>query len=125
MTVMPIGTSTAQRYTFTMEGETITVFLRYVVLSDKWLISLERDGVTILAGQRLVIGTDLLSSFNFKLGSLFLFDSRLEGILGGHSTEHAFGELGDPGNDPGRSELGDSILLVHASEAEKSAAISA
>jgi len=125
MTIMPIGTGIAQQYTFTMEGKTIIVHLRYVVLTDKWLISLERDGVTILAGQRLVMGTDLLSAHNFKLGSIFLFDNRLEGILGDHSTEHAFGELGDPGQDPGRNELGDTILLIHASEAEKSAAISA
>jgi len=123
MIIMPVGTATAHRYTFEMEGQPVTVFLRYNLLADRWTISLELDGVTILAGQRLVLGTDLLSSHNFELGMLFLYDDRLTGILGGHSTEHAFHDLGDPGQDPGRAELGDTVVLVHMTEAEKSAAI--
>ena len=125
MIILPVNkTTTTQRFVFTMERESITVFLRFNVLADRWSISLERAGVTILAGQRLVIGTSLLSSHNFKLGELFLFDARLTDVLATHSTEHAFHDLGDPGADPGRTELDDTIQLIYASEAELDAAIS-
>lgn len=125
MELLPTTSSaSAYTYTVTLESESIVMRFRYMVLSDKWVMSMERDGVPILTGQRVVMGTDMLSAHNFNLGSLFVFDPRLTGIIGEHSNEHAFGAALDPGKDPGRNDLGDIVFLIYATEADKLAAVS-
>ncbi|MEE9382841.1 MAG: hypothetical protein V3V08_05445 [Nannocystaceae bacterium] len=96
----------SQSFQIDLEGETVTLTLRYQTLPDDWLLGIEREDEPILEGQRLVMGTDLLRAHNFGLGGIVLFAAE------------------EPGKDPGRNDLEDRVQIVHLTEAEI-AAISA
>lgn len=100
MTRIPVTNAPSQRLTIVLEAQTVILFLRFESLTDSWLLSIEREGVTILAGQRLVMGTNLLRAHNFGLGGIILFAAD------------------EPGRAPGRDDLVDRVAILHATEAE-------
>lgn len=100
MTVIPLTSSPAQRFAIALEGQTVTMFLRYQSLIDAWVLAIEREGVMIASGLRLVMGTDLLRAFNFGLGGIFLFAAE------------------EPGVHPGRDDLETRVQMIHVTEAE-------
>lgn len=100
MIEIAISNDAAQIFTVTFEDEQLTFRIRHLNLPDRWNLCIERDGVPLLEGQRMVVGTDLFGSFNFKLGGLYCVDSEQTGI------------------DPGRFDLGTRVRLIHISEAE-------
>lgn len=100
MREVPLTNSPKQRLVFEMEGEDIVITVRYRTLTAVWDFALERAGVVILAGQRILLGTELLRAHNFRLGALFAVDRS------------------ESDRDATREDLGSRVVLVHASEAE-------
>ncbi len=100
MTIIPVGLAASQVFSMILETRKVTIRLVYIALLDRWTIDLDRDEVTILSGQRLVTGIDMLGAYNFKLGALFCI-------------------AGDgPGDDPGRNDFEERLQLIHVSEDE-------
>lgn len=93
-----------QQFATILNGRRVTIRLRYNVTTDRWSFDLAIDDEPVLHGRRIVIGVDLLKSFNLALGSLF--------ALPVDST------------NPGRTELPRGrVRLYHATEAEIAAAL--
>ncbi len=106
MTIIPVTSEPAQSFEIALEGQTVTMTLDYQTLSDGWVLGISREGLPLLSGQRLVMGTDLLRAHNFGLGGIFLFAAE------------------NPGKDPGRTDFDDRVQIVHVTEAEIEAVLS-
>lgn len=104
MTIIPVTNEPSQKFNIVLEGQTVTLFVRYQTLIGGWILDIEREGVTILQGQRFVMGTDMLRAHNFGLGGIVLFAAE------------------DPGIDPGRDDFEDRVQIIHVTEAEIAAA---
>ena len=104
MTIIPVTNEPSQKFNLVLEGQTVTLFLKYQTLIGGWILDIERDGAPILHGQRLVMGTDMLRAHNFGIGGIVLFAAE------------------DPGRDPGRNDFEDRVQIIHVTEAELAAA---
>ncbi len=106
MTRIPITpASIFQIFQVELESRPVTMTIRYGFLVDAWTFSIEEDGVPLVRGQRLVLGTELLRGHALRLGGLVLVA--------------AF----DPGIDPAEGDFDERVSLFHLTEEELSAAV--
>ena len=105
MIEIPLTQAPSQRFTIILEGDTVTFLIQWESLRQGWVMSLEREQVTILSGQRLVMGTDLLRAYNLGIGGLVM--SAVE----------------QPGVPPGRNDFGERVTMLHFTESEIASSI--
>lgn len=76
-----------QRLSTVLADSAVVLELFWNTFAKRWSLSVEREGVYLIQGRRLVPGTDLLAGYDLGLGRLFLVDWEGKGA------------------DPGRAEL--------------------
>lgn len=100
-----------QLFAAILDGQRVTMRLRYNVTTERWSFDLALDERWVLMGRRIVLGADLLEAFSFGIGAIFAADPSGQG------------------REPGRHELHKGLVrLYHMTEveaaAERAAAIS-
>lgn len=97
---IPIQDVPFQKLSLTLEGRTIDMTMRYGNLNDAWTYDLEEDGVELVRGQRVVLGTDLLRGHAWQIGGLVAIAQS------------------DFGTDPAAGDFAERVSLYHLTEAE-------
>ncbi|MBG6211674.1 hypothetical protein IWQ49_006365 [Labrenzia sp. EL_126] len=70
MNVFSILDHADQQFGTLINGQRVTVRLRYNPTSDRWTFDLAIDDQPVLHGRRIVTGVDLLAAFDFDLGMI-------------------------------------------------------
>jgi hypothetical protein len=97
---LPIIFAPSQTFSATLAERRCDFTMNYSEWSDRWSFDLAIDGVDVLHGRRIVVGTDLIAPFNFGIGEIVALDPS-----GGNAK-------------PGRTELPDGrVRLYHAWDA--------
>ena len=60
-----------QLFSAILDGQRVTMRLRYNKFLDRWSLDLSIDDLPVLLGRRIVMGTDLLGAFDFGVGAVF------------------------------------------------------
>lgn len=63
-----------QRLETYLSDTAVTLELMWNESSNRWALSVEREGVPLVAGRRLVPGIDLFAGYRLDIGRLFLVD---------------------------------------------------
>lgn len=99
---LPITSAPSQAFTTTLSGKRCDFVVTYSTWAGRWSFDLVVEGVSVLAGRRIVTGVDLVAPFRLGLGSI---------IAAG---------WGDQNAEPDRENLPAGIVrLFHISEEEE------
>lgn len=60
-----------QQFGTILNNRRVTIRLRYNPSSDRWSLDMSIDDLPVLHGKRIVLGVDLLASFDFDVGKIF------------------------------------------------------
>lgn len=60
-----------QQFSAILNGQRVTIRLRYNPRADRWAADVSIDSTPVLHGRRIVTGVDILRPFNFGIGLLF------------------------------------------------------
>ena len=60
-----------QQFSTILNNRRVTIRLRYNPTSEHWTLDLSIDDLPVLQGQKIVVGIDLLSAYNFGVGMIF------------------------------------------------------
>lgn len=100
-----LSDDTDQKFSTTLNGQRVSIRIRYNPTNDRWSFDLSLDGNAVLHGRKIIPGTDLLKAYNFGIGAMFAFS--------------------DKGSIPNRDNLPLGLVkLYHTTEDEINAAIS-
>lgn len=95
-----------QQFGTILNRRRVTLRLRYNPSSDSWSFDLSIDNLPVLHGQRIVIGVNLLGSYDFGIGQIFAWPAV-------------------PGSRPDRVNLPNgNVRLYHVTDDEAEAAMS-
>ena len=91
-----------QQFGVVLNGQRVTMRLRYNGTSDRWSFDLSVDDLPVLYGRRIVTGVDLLLPFDFGLGIIFALPVSPDDMV-----------------EPGRRELVDGTVGFYHTTAEE------
>jgi hypothetical protein len=98
---IPITLAPSSEFDIPLEDGDFLITVRWMGISGSWVIDIEKEGVVLIDGLRLVLGTDLVSQFNFGIGIWVMLD------------------LTNTGEDATRNNLGTNIKLLYIPESER------
>ena len=67
---LPITSAPSQAFTTTLSGQRCDFVVNYSTWANRWSFDLAVEGVSVLAGRRIVTGVDLVAPFRLGLGSI-------------------------------------------------------
>ena len=104
MQQIPLTTYPNQTFRIVLDDQDVGFSFSFAHVAQMWDFNLSVEGVEVLTGQRLVLGTDLLRAHNFGIGALIAYATA------------------DRGHEAARSDLGSRVMLLHLTEEEVEAA---
>lgn len=100
-----ISDTADQKFATTLNGQRVSIRLRYNVSNDRWSFDLSLDGDAVLHGRKIVPDVDLIAPFGLGIGVIFA--------------------QSDTVTEAGRNSLIDgTVALYHATQEEVDAAVS-
>lgn len=66
--IIPISLNTSQRFEITLQDGDFELRIDYMEVAKVWIMNVTKDDVLLVNGLRLVLGTDLMRPFDFKIG---------------------------------------------------------
>jgi hypothetical protein len=107
MIELPVIDAADQEFSVILLNRRATFRLRYAPFSNRWSMDLSIDDEPVLHGRRIVLGVDLLATFDFGLGHLVASPAQEGGTA-----------------EPGRTELPNGVVrLYHFTDADIAAAV--
>ena len=97
---IPLSLAPSSDFDIALEDGNFFITVRWVTVSGAWVIDIERSGEVLINGLRLVLGTDLMSQFNFNIGIWCMLDLKNTGL------------------DATVDNLGTDIVLLYIPESE-------
>lgn len=99
-TQIPLTTDPESTFRIELESRQIDFRVIYNTRKERWSADISENGISLLGGLSLVLGTDILRGQNSEIGALVMVD-----------TENAHREATT-------ESLGDAVILLHYTEAE-------
>ena len=72
MIEIPLIAVDDQRFSIVLSGRRVTLRIRRNKVIDRFMLDLSLDGKPVLTSKKMTTGVDLLSSYNFGIGKIFL-----------------------------------------------------